>query len=101
MTCTFLDLTGYPCPLCGFTRSFWAIAHGQWAVAMVNCPLAFLVYLFVVLMAVWHATALVFNIILFRGPMLQPGPVHRRRILLTIICLFTLNWFYRLSMGLT
>lgn len=98
--CTFLDMTGYPCPLCGFTRSFWAIANGQWWEATANCPLAYLVYLLVVTMAVWHVTALAFNVILSRGPMLQPIPAHRRWIVVSLICLFMLNWLYRLGMGL-
>lgn len=100
-SCTFLGLTGYPCPLCGFTRSFWAIAQGRWAEAMVNCPLAYLVYLFVVAMAVWHITALAFNVILSRGPMLQLKQAYYRKIVISIICLFMLNWLYRLITGLT
>lgn len=99
--CTFLELTGYPCPLCGFTRSFWAIAEGQWMVAMVNCPLAFPVYLLMVVLAAWHVAALLSNVILSRGPMLRPGPRHRRKIAFAVLCLFSLNWFYRLGMGLT
>lgn len=27
--CPFLNLTGIPCPLCGVTRSFGAMLHGQ------------------------------------------------------------------------
>jgi hypothetical protein len=26
--CTFKSLTGYDCPTCGFTRSYYAITHG-------------------------------------------------------------------------
>ncbi|MGD8845553.1 MAG: DUF2752 domain-containing protein [Desulfobacteraceae bacterium] len=99
--CTFLHLTRYPCPLCGFTRSFWAIANGQWSSAMADCPLAFLVFLFVAVMFMWHFSAMVLGIILTPGPILRPGPVCRRIIVVTLTGLFTLNWLYRLTAGLT
>ena len=56
--CTFLSLTGYPCPFCGFTRSFWAIAEGDWAFAVNNAPLACLAYIATALLFAWHITAL-------------------------------------------
>src|SRR3989339_1498243 len=51
--CTFLRLTGYPCPSCGLTRGFIAMAHGQWLTVLHTCPLAVLLY---------AATALVFAV---------------------------------------
>lgn len=99
--CTFLHLTGYPCPLCGFTRSFWAIANGQWSLAMANCPLAFLLFLFAVVMFLWHFSAILLGVILSPGPALHPGPANRRTIVITALLLVSLNWLYRLSMGLT
>jgi hypothetical protein len=86
--------------LCGFTRSFWAIANGQWSLAMANCPLAFLVFLFVAVMFMWHFSAMLFGVILSPGPVLRPGPANRLTILVTVLLLFSLNWLYRLSMGL-
>ncbi|MBN1627225.1 MAG: DUF2752 domain-containing protein [Deltaproteobacteria bacterium] len=98
--CTFLHLTGYPCPLCGFTRSFWAIAEGDWGFALFNCPLSFAVYLFTAILFLWNASALIFRVVLSRGPLFQLNPVHRRRTIDIIILLFLLNWVYRLAMGL-
>lgn len=42
--CTFLRITGYPCPSCGLTRGFVAMAHGQWLAVLYACPLAALLY---------------------------------------------------------
>jgi hypothetical protein len=99
--CTFLHLTGFPCPLCGFTRSFWAIANGQWGLAFANCPLTYLVFFAVVVMFVWNFTALIFGVVISRGPRLQLPPKHRSKTVVTILLLLLLNWFYRLAMGLT
>jgi hypothetical protein len=99
--CTFLHLTGWPCPLCGFTRSFWAIATGHWGFAIANCPLAIGVYLCVVLLFLWNAAALIIGVVLLRGPMLQWAPIYRRKTAAGVLLLFLLNWVYRMAMGLT
>lgn len=99
--CTFLHLTGFPCPLCGFTRSFWAIATGEWEFALANCPLSFAVYLFVAIIFIWNASALVFHVVLIRGPRFQLTSAHRRITMGIVLLLLLLNWAYRLAMGLT
>ena len=99
--CTFLRLTGWPCPLCGFTRSFWATAAGQWDFALANCPLAPGVYLAVALLFLWNTAALFFGVVLQRGPSLRCGPAHRTKMAGVVALLFALNWAYRLAAGLT
>jgi hypothetical protein len=99
--CTFLHLTGLPCPLCGFTRSFWAIATGQWGFALSNCPLALGVYLCAALLFLWNAAALSFGLVLLRGPRLQSAPARSRKIGGIVLLLLLLNWSYRLAAGLT
>ena len=98
--CTFLRVTGIPCPFCGFTRSFWAVAAGEWGTALINCPLAFGVYFSTVLLFVWNVSALIGGVVLLPGPILRSTPVCRRRIARLVFGLFLLNWGYRLLMGL-
>lgn len=99
--CTFLQWTGYPCPFCGFTRSFWALAEGNWIWAFSNCPLSILVYLSMLGIFIWNSSALLLGIELVRGPWLRFTSRRSRWAALTIIILlFALNWIYRLKNGL-
>jgi len=95
--CTFLSLTGYPCPFCGLTRSFWAIAHGNWAFAVYHAPLACLIYVATALLFAWHLTALMTGLrvrsSLFR--LLKSPPV-----VLLMAATVIANWAYRLVSGL-
>ncbi|MBU1734110.1 MAG: DUF2752 domain-containing protein [Verrucomicrobia bacterium] len=98
--CTFLRLTGYPCPSCGLTRGFVAMAHGKWLAVLYACPLAALLY---------TATALIFAVntaALLCGVRLTPGRglKWRARAWVVFLCFFGLlilfNWLYRLALGL-
>jgi hypothetical protein len=97
--CTFLRFTGYPGPFCGFTRAFWAIAHGAWSDALSNCPLAGLLYVLVVCVFIWNAVGLWGGIIIKPGTILALSRGPGRRIIGLISVLFLINWIYRLSMG--
>ncbi len=98
--CTFLDLTGYPCPFCGFTRSFWAMAEGDWTFAVQNCPLGGFLYFAVVLVFAWNAIGLLFGIKLVRGSFLRLKQGQGRMAVALVSALFILNWAFRLSLGL-
>jgi hypothetical protein len=43
--CTFLALTGVPCPLCGATTTFSLLAHGRVGDGVANQPFAALLFL--------------------------------------------------------
>src|ERR1700682_4183697 len=43
--CIFHQLTGQPCPMCGATRSFVALAHGDIARSVLLYPLAPVLFL--------------------------------------------------------
>lgn len=98
--CTFLQLTGYPCPFCGFTRSFWAIAQGDWAFAVHNYPLACFVYILTVLVFAWNTTGLLLGVKITRGRFLRLTPCQFRWAIIIVTILFILNWAYRISLGL-
>jgi len=99
--CAFVRFTGYPGPFCGFTRAFWDIPAGQWSHALTNCPLAAILYVFVVCVFIWNAVGLWGGIIIKPGTILALSRGQGRRIIGLISLLFLINWIYRLSMGLT
>lgn len=98
--CTFLWLTGYPCPFCGFTRSFWAFSAGDWAYGLWNAPLSAIVYASFWGVFIWNAIALVAGIRIQRGPALHLNRRQTNWIIAFISMLFLINWAYRLSLGL-
>ena len=57
-SCVFRRLSGVPCPACGLTRSFFAMAMGQWHEAFVMHPLGpFLALECAAIWGVWGAWA--------------------------------------------
>ena len=98
MKCTFLCVTGFPCPFCGFTRSLWSISAGEWYFAVRNCPLSLGVYGLMVIFFAWHSTALLLGIKMKSGLYPLCRSVHTWWI---IGAIFFLNWVYRISVGLT
>ena len=95
--CTFLSLTGYPCQFCGFTRSFWAIAEGDWAFAVNNTPLACLAYIATALLFAWHIAALLTGVRVTSGLLHLLKSFHAGWLIVTML---VLNWVYRLALGL-
>ena len=98
--CTFRAWTDHPCPFCGYTRAFHAIATGQVATAVQNCPAALLAYLLMVLVFSWHAAAILCQARLRRGRLLQVSRWPMRVALWIGLLMVTANWIYRLSVGI-
>ncbi|MEW6263595.1 MAG: DUF2752 domain-containing protein [Thermodesulfobacteriota bacterium] len=97
--CLFLSWTGLPCPFCGLTRSFLALARGDWVWAGSNCPLAVAIFLAAVLILVWSGVELL------TGRQGKPGPyaglTGRPGLWACLVGLAViLNWVYRLTTGL-
>ncbi len=98
--CTFLGLSGYPCPFCGYTRSFWAMSAGEWTFALYNCPLACLLFITTEVLFAWNAAGLLMGLKLSRGRFLRLKPGRGLWVVLIISILLVLNWAYRLNLGL-
>jgi len=98
--CTFLRITGYPCPSCGLTRGFVTMAHGQWLAVMQACPLAALLYAATALVFAVNTAALICRVRLTPGRLLK----WRASTWVVFLCVFglliLLNWLYRLILGL-
>ena len=99
-TCIFLKFTGHPCPFCGFTRSFWAMAGGDWSFALINCPLACLLYVGTAIVFAWNMAALLLGIRISRGRFLKRYIVPASWKFSAVGALLVLNWAYRLGLGL-
>ena len=97
--CTFLKLTGYPCPFCGFTRAFWSMSSGDFQSALGNTPLAVLLYIVFILFFLINTTALITGLRISRGNLLRFNRRKARWITFSVFFLIILNWFYRVIMG--
>jgi hypothetical protein len=97
--CLFLNLTGYPCALCGGTRAFQAMAHGAWGAALHQNPLACVLFLGVVAVVAWHALGLVLAVTTGREvlPRIQVRP--RWWMAALGVLLFVANWVHQLRVA--
>lgn len=98
--CLFLHLTGYPCPFCGFTRSYWWISSGHFREAFSNCPLSLVVYFCLVVIFLWNAVALLRCRVMVPERLFAFLSRQRKGVVAGIVLLFLMNWGYRLVMGL-
>jgi len=98
MKCTFLLVTGLPCPFCGFTRSLWSISAGDWYFAAGNYPLSLGIYGLMSLFFAWHSTGLLLGLRMESGfyRLFKSGVTGWM-----MGVLFFLNWVYRIGFGLT
>jgi len=96
--CLVLEIYGFPCPFCGYTRSFWAMASGDVMFAFKNCPLACALYMTCIIIFTWNAGAIL------SGMRVSPGKLFRRipqkPAWIFLVCLVLVNWGYRLTGGL-
>jgi hypothetical protein len=95
--CPFRAMTGYPCPGCGMTRAFSAIAHGEWWRAVRYNPLSPL--LFLAAIAIWaSAAATLLNWQAARSLLARLRPsTLAANVLLLIVMLW---WITRLAVGI-
>lgn len=99
--CTFLRLTGYPCPFCGSTRAFIAMGHGRWLEAWHQSPMATGLFAGVTAVFVWNAAALAAGLIVRPGAGRMWGGRNRRWLAGIFCAMLAANWIYRIACGLT
>jgi len=90
--CIFHAVTGWPCPLCGSTRAFDALARGDLFAALAWNPLVILGALTVfggTLRKIVHRC---------RGIPPRPG-AHRSRVGASLAVAIAANWLYLLAVG--
>jgi hypothetical protein len=95
--CGFRRATGWPCPSCGATRAFLALAHGRWAEGIAHNPFFAGVFLSLLLFIPYAAW-----VVFLRKPRLRASFSGRRDAwfwgaVLALILL--INWLYLLAHG--
>lgn len=98
--CTFKALTGFPCPFCGFTRSFWFMASGDWAHTFYQCPLGCILFVFCILVFAFNLAGLLAGVKLFAPKVFKIKKGQGKYLTAMISLLFIANWGYRLLEGL-
>ncbi|RJP93861.1 MAG: DUF2752 domain-containing protein [Desulfobacteraceae bacterium] len=96
--CLFIQYSGLPCPFCGYTRSFQAMADGNFVYALNNCPLSCVLYLACLFMFIWNGAAIFSGMRFERGRFLRV--ILKQRTWFFLLCLVLMNWGYRLMFGL-
>ena len=93
-SCTFLRLTGVPCPGCGMTRAFISFAHGRLDEAWKYNPAGFLFFGIVAFQIPYR----IFQIFRIRRGL---GEHHFARvdrwILLALVAILIVQWFFRVA----
>lgn len=92
LPCYFQQLTRHPCPSCGLSRSFHAIAHGQLRQAVQFHPLGVVIYLG--LMAV--LLKVVVELIWRKQMQIILSARAKSMAIVTGVCLWIGCWVYRL-----
>ena len=90
--CIFHQVTGQPCPMCGATRSFVALAHGDIARSLDLYPLAPALFLAMLIGIGYGAWAMITG---KRVRLLMSLRTHQA-IGLIILLAFALNWLAKL-----
>jgi hypothetical protein len=90
--CTFLHLTGIPCPSCGLTTSFAHAAHLQFLNSFLAQPFGLLLFGLTVL-------SIPLTLYLWRRRITWERVVHARgfnRLLRVLLVFYLLSWFYKI-----
>lgn len=96
--CLFAEFSGVSCPFCGYTRSFQAMADGDFLFAFTTCPLAGVLYIACVFMALRNGAALLLDGRVETGKRFWMGFEKHAGLILSGLVL--MNWGYRLIRGL-
>ena len=90
--CIFHQVTGQPCPMCGATRSFVAMAHGDIARSVYLYPLAPVLFLAMLIGIGYGGWVMVTG----KRVRLEMSVRTSQRIGLIILLAFALNWLAKL-----
>ena len=95
--CLFHQITGIPCPTCGFTRTFRLMSRLRLLDGFLMNPVAALLFAFMVVFVVYAAVVLAFHTPRIRMHLHGRRELNIVRVLVAVIVIS--NWIYLIAMG--
>lgn len=94
--CVFKNLTGYPCPGCGMTRSTISLFKGHFIQSIMWNPLAIIVNIMAITALIW----MVYDLIIKKPSFDKFSKIKLHPVYLIIIALIVLaNWIWNFKKG--
>jgi hypothetical protein len=98
--CLVKNITGYPCPSCGSTRSVFELIQGNWQEAAVLNPLGYIMLIVLILIPFWLLYDLSFKKpTLFAEYQRAENTIKQRWIAFPLIALVLANWVWNVIKG--
>ena len=99
--CIFKNITGYPCPSCGTTRSVKLLFKGEFSDAVMMNPLGLIVAALMLIIPVW----LIFDVLTKRQTLYtmyfrSEKVLNTRWIAIILILLLIANWIWNIQKNL-
>lgn len=98
--CFIKNLTGYPCPSCGVTRSVVQLFYGDFIEAIYINPLGLILFILVIILPLW----IVVDIVLKKASLwlfYKKAEVwfSQKKVFIPFIVLIILNWIWNFVKG--
>lgn len=98
--CVVKNITGYPCPSCGSTRSVFELIQGNWQEAAVLNPFGYIMLIILILIPFWLLNDLSFKKpTLFAAYQRAENTIKQRGIAFPLIALVLANWVWNVIKG--
>ena len=99
--CPIKNVTGYPCPSCGTTRSVSALLTADWHTALHTNPLGLLALALLVVVPLWLLSDVIFRKNGLHKAYLRFEEIFKRPyVYIPFFILILLNWIWNIAKGL-
>jgi len=99
--CFIKNVSGFPCPTCGTTRSIIFLINGYFHRSLLINPLGILYFFFILLLPIWILCDLVFSkktlLNFYNGIKLK---VKKKKFYVILVILICINWVWNIKKGL-
>ncbi|UZD38416.1 DUF2752 domain-containing protein [Capnocytophaga ochracea] len=99
--CAIKNITGYPCPSCGTTRSVEAFFEGHWGEALLTNPLGVLASVLLIITPLWLLYDLCRKKTTLQGAYIKFEQFFKHPyVYIPFFILIVLNWIWNIYKGL-